>query len=75
MLKKQSERTGHSLETRNSKVYSQLIKTEKFAEENKMRINYRKTKMMVFNPNRAKDFQSKFGLSNNLVEVALFSLA
>ena len=63
------DRTGHALETRNSKVYSQLIKTEQFAEQNKMKIKYSKTKMMVFNPCKAKDFQPKFELSNNLVEV------
>ena len=45
------------------------MKTEKFAENNKMRINYKKTKLMVFNPSKLKDFQPKFELSNNPVEV------
>ena len=63
------DRTGHILEPKNSKVFFQLLKTEEFAVQNKMRINYRKTKMIVFNPSKAKDFQPKFELSNNLVEV------
>ena len=45
------------------------MKTEKFAENNKMRINYKKTKLMVFNPSKLKDFQPKFELSHNPVEV------
>ena len=36
------DRTGHTLEPQNSRVYSQLVKTEKYAKENKMEINYRK---------------------------------
>ena len=44
------ERTGHQLLTKQSKVFQNLQKTEKYAEVNKMKINYKKTKLMVFNP-------------------------
>ena len=37
---KYHDRTGHIVEPENSKVYSQLFKTESYAEENKMKINY-----------------------------------
>ena len=38
------DRTGHQLLPENSKVYSQLLKTEQYAEANGMKINYKKTK-------------------------------
>ena len=63
------DRTGHTLEPKNSRVYSQLVKTEQYAKENKMDINYRKTKLMVFNPGQARDFNPKFELSGHKIEV------
>ena len=41
-------RTGHALELKNSRVFKKLEDTEKFAEMNKMKINHRKTKVIVF---------------------------
>ena len=61
------ERTGHQLEPHNSKVYSQLKRTEVYAEENKMMINYKKTKAMLFNPGRSRDFHPKFELARKIL--------
>ena len=47
------ERTGHRLAPEDSKVYENLKKTEDYALENKMKLNYKKTKLMVFNPGKA----------------------
>ena len=58
------ERTGHHLEPHNSKVYTQLKRTEVYAEENKMMINYKKTKAMLF-----RDFQPKFELGKKVIEL------
>ena len=44
------ERTGHKFQAEQSRVFRNLKKTEKYAEVNKMKINYNKTKLMVFNP-------------------------
>ena len=63
------ERTGHSLPTYNSKVYSMIQKTEEYAENNKMKINYKKTKLMVFNPGTARDIMPRFEFNGNELEV------
>ena len=54
------ERTGHELLQKESKVYLNLKETEKYAATNKMKINYSKTKLMIFNPARGKDFYPRF---------------
>ena len=43
-------RTGHKFPPIRSSVYSQLKNTLKFAIDNKMRINFKKTNLMIFNP-------------------------
>ena len=63
------ERTGHTLEPKNSKIHSQLLKTEQYARENKMEINYSKTKLMLFNPGQARDFSPRFDLSGHQIEM------
>ena len=55
-------RTGHELPMTRSVVYNQLLKTEKYAKDNHMQINYRKTKLMLFNPCRSIDFMPKIDL-------------
>ena len=50
------ERTGHILNPNQSRVFQNLLETERYATENGMRINYRKTKLMVFNPGKIRDF-------------------
>ena len=43
-------RTGHVLPPDRSKVYCQLKKTEEYVRQNKMQINHKKTKLIIFNP-------------------------
>ena len=63
------ERTGHNLSPGSSKVYNNLKKTEKYAAVNKMKLNYKKTKLMVFNPGKARDFLPRFTFNNKELEV------
>ena len=62
-------RTGHILHPDQSKVYSQLLKTEEYARSNDMKINQRKTKLMVFNPCKSIDFLPEFSLQGQILEV------
>ena len=50
--------TGHFMpnQLENSRVFKQLIKTQHYAEDNDMLINFRKTKAMIFNPCTSIDF-------------------
>ena len=57
-------RTGHEFKPVNSRVFKALKQTEKYAEDNKMRINYKKTKLILFNPGTKRDFMPRFVLDN-----------
>ena len=63
------ERTGHILPTENSKVYSQLTKTKEYAYLNDMKINEKKSKLMVFNPCSSMDFLPQFKIGNDELQV------
>ena len=63
------DRTGHCLQPEDSKVFSQLINTESYAQENGMKVNYNKTKLMVFNPGKVRDFHPKFNLGNKQIDL------
>ena len=63
------ERTGHVLKTENSKTFNGLTKTEQYAADNKMKINYKKTKLMLFNPGTKRDFMPRFTFNNKELEV------
>ena len=52
-----------------SKIYSQLIDTDKYATSNKMKINYSKTKLIKFNPCKTLDFAPDFEVGGNKLEV------
>ena len=58
-------RTGHALPIYQSQVYQQLLETEKYAEDNEMRINHKKTKLILFNPAKSLDFMPEFSLGGN----------
>ena len=62
-------RTGHVLPPENSAVYNQLLKTAVYSSENQMKINDKKTKIMVFNPCTSIDFMPEFKLNDNNLEV------
>ena len=62
-------RTGHVLPPENSDVYKQLISTTQYAENNEMKINIKKTKLMIFNNGRNMDFMPDMKLEGNQIEV------
>ena len=62
-------RTGHSFPHSASKVFQQLEKTYFYAEQNEMRINFSKTKLMLFNPSRTLDFMPDFNLDGHQIEL------
>ena len=62
-------RTGHVLPPESSAVYNQLTQTSIYAYENQMKINDKKTKLMVFNPCTSLDFMPEFKLGDNQLEV------
>ena len=59
----------HALPMCNSQVYKQLMKTKEYAEEHKMKLNYDKTKLMVFNPCTKSDFQPSLSIDNHVLDV------
>ena len=62
-------RTGHVLPSSNSKVYEQLVKTQNYAEHNQMRLNQKKTKLIVFNPFRSLDLMPNICLDEQELEL------
>ena len=62
-------RTGHCLPLENSKVHSQLMLTKKYAEDNQMKLNLKKTKLILFNPGRVRDFMPNFTIEGKDIEL------
>ena len=62
-------RTGHILPLKNSEVFKQLQKTECYARKNEMKVNYKKTKLIVFNPCKKIDFMPEMTLNGHEIEV------
>ena len=62
-------RTGHALRNDDSKLLEQLKKTQEYATVNKMKLNAKKTKFMVFNPRTSKDFMPAFVVDEKDIEV------
>ena len=62
-------RTGHVLPVTISKVYNQLQKTNILAKQNDMKINFDKTKIIVFNPCKKTDFMPKIVIDDHELEV------
>ena len=61
-------RTGHVFPLTNSEVYKQLRATEEYANQNKMKINYTKTKTMLFNNCKNLDFLPELEVADIRVE-------
>ena len=64
-------RTGHKLPSGSSLVQKQLLETESYAKDNQMKVNAKKTKLMLFNPAKSMDFMPQLNLDGqdiNLVE-------
>ena len=62
-------RTGHILPKQNSQLYSQLLETESFANRNHMKINFKKTNLMLFNPCTSLDFMPDIQLDGHQLEL------
>ena len=62
-------RTGHELQPEDSAVYNQLVKTAVYASNNQMKINEKKTKLIVFNPCTSLDLMPEFPLGANQLDV------
>ena len=62
-------RTGHELPKEKSAVYNQLLETKDYADRNHMKINFNKTKMMLFNPCTSVDFMPNFEIGGNELEL------
>ena len=52
-----------------SRVYRQLLEVRDHAETNQMKLNYKKTKVMVFNPCKSQLFKPSLILEGNPIEV------
>ena len=64
-------RTGHVLPSSNSSIQKQLVKTMEYAENNQMEINHKKSKVMIFNPCRTKDFMPQLELDNHELDIRI----
>ena len=62
-------RTGHKLETSESQVFDQLRKVQEYAVTNKMKLNLAKTKLMLFNPCRTKDFMPEIEIDKTRLDL------
>ena len=62
-------RTGHKLETSESQVFDQLRKVQEYAVTNKMKLNLAKTKLMLFNPCRTKDFMPEIEFDKSRLDL------
>ena len=62
-------RTGHELPVDQSKVLRQLLETENYTENNGMKINASKTKVMLFNPASSLDFMPDLNLGDRQIDV------
>ena len=62
-------RTGHYLPESKSKVFKQLGETVSYAEKNEMKINFDKTKLMLFNTCNSVDFIPNFTMQGKELEV------
>ena len=61
-------RTGRVLPLENSNIFKELEKTMDYARRNEMKLNFRKTKAMVFNPCTSIDFSPEFSLDGNDIQ-------
>ena len=62
-------RTGHKLKSESFKISDQLNEIYLYAQENKMKLNLEKTKLMLFNPCISKDFMPDITISTTRLEL------
>ena len=63
-------RTGHALPEDESEVFKQLKETERYAKENNMKVNYKKTKVILFNNCKKWDFMPELEMEGHQLELA-----
>ena len=63
------DRTKHLLPPDKSKVQKQLEDLQTYSDENEMKINYKKTKTMLFNEAKKTDFSPKMKLGNETLDL------
>ena len=61
-------RTGHTLNTDKSSVVKQIDAIQSYASNNKMKLNLKKTKMILFNPSKKYDFLPNVQIQENEIE-------
>ena len=61
-------RLGQRLPAEKSELYEQILKIQKYASENEMKVNCKKTKFMLFNPTKNFDFVPEFEMEGKLIE-------
>ena len=57
------------MKNEDSNVFKQLIEIQNYAESNKMKLNTKKTKLMIFNHFKTKDFVPEFCINKTTVEL------
>ena len=63
------DRTGHKLINEKSEVLKQLSETKEYADNNNMKINFTKTKLLLFNSCHSKDFLPKIECEGKQIEL------
>ena len=62
-------RTGHVLPYEQSIVCQEMTKLGEYAAQHEMRINKKKTKMILFNQSKTFDFQPEISIENDPIEM------
>ena len=62
-------RTGHEIPSENSEVFKKLIATNQYAQVNDMKLNFKKTKLMIFNNAKTMDFMPNLEVEGKEIEV------
>ena len=62
-------RTGQQLPNENSHLFKQILETRKYATINEMKVNAKKTKLMMFNPAKGLDFMPDFKLDDQEIDL------
>ena len=62
-------RSGHVLPENSCALKKQLVRTNEYAENNQMKVNKKKSKVMVFNPCTSMDFIPRIELDNTELEL------
>ena len=62
-------RMGHALHLYQSLIYNQLLATQSYAGDYSMKINKKKTRLILFNPSKTLDFKPELKLCENEIQL------